>query len=69
MERAGRPAPLPYRLVANQAFLESGKALAWCLVQLDKRDMAADVVAQLLECDPTDPLGVRGLLAGESACD
>ena len=60
--QAGAKEPLPHRLPANQAFHESGKALTYCLGQLGKREMAAEVVEQLLTCDPTDPLGVRGLL-------
>lgn len=56
-------APLPYRLPANQAFLEAGKALAWCLKQLEKSELAAEVVETMLRCDPEDPLGVRHLLA------
>jgi hypothetical protein len=63
LERAGSKGPLPYRLAANQGFHESGKALAWCLKQLGKPEMAAEVVGLLLKCDPSDPLGVKGLLA------
>lgn len=56
------PAPLPHWIPANQSFLESAKGLAWCLKQLDKREMAAEVVAVVLRCDPSDPLGVKKLL-------
>jgi hypothetical protein len=63
LKQAGSPAPLPYARSANQAFFEAGKGLAFCLKQLNKRDMAADVVALLLRCDPSDPLGVKNLLA------
>jgi hypothetical protein len=66
LETAGRPSPVPYRLPANQGFFESGKGLAWCLKRMEKLEMAEEVVAVLLRCDPTDPLGVRGLLAGDS---
>jgi hypothetical protein len=55
--------PLPYRLETNTAFHEAGKGLAYCLKQLGKPRMLADVVEILLRCDPTDPLGVKGLLA------
>ena len=55
--------PLPYRLEANTAFHEAGKGLAHCLKQLGKRRMFTDVVELLLMCDPSDPLGVRGMLA------
>ncbi|MEX2317108.1 MAG: hypothetical protein WD669_08150 [Pirellulales bacterium] len=57
--------PLPYRLAANRGFHESGKALAWCLMQLGKAEMAAEVVELLLACDPGDPLCVRNLLASD----
>ncbi len=67
--RAGNPTPLPYRLAANQAFFESGKALAWCLVRLKKPDMAGEVVEQVLRCDPSDPLRVHDLLSGEACSE
>jgi hypothetical protein len=67
IEQAGGAAPLPYRLPANQAFLEAGKALAWCLKQLEKPDLAAEVVDQMLRCDPEDTLAIRNLLADEPA--
>jgi hypothetical protein len=59
---AGNSRPVPYRLPGNQAFHESGKALALCLIQLDKRDLAAEVLTDLISYDPTDPLGVRGMI-------
>ncbi len=62
LDRAGAKGSLPYRLPANQAFFEAGKGLAYCLRELGKVDLAADVVARLLACDPSDPLGVRNLL-------
>jgi hypothetical protein len=34
------------------------------LKELDKREMAAEVVEVMLRCDPGDPLGVRKLLGG-----
>jgi hypothetical protein len=66
VEQAKGAGIVPYRVAANQAFLESGKALAWCLKQLAKPEMAAEVIEQLLRLDPDDPLGVRGLLSDES---
>jgi len=63
LERAGNPAPLPYRLSANRSFLESAKGLAWCLRELDKSQMAREVLDVVLRCDPSDPLGVKSLLA------
>lgn len=48
---------LPYSQPANQAFLESAKGLAFALRQLNKPEMAKEVVATLLRLDPADPLG------------
>lgn len=64
LEQARNPSPLPHRLKSNQSFLESAKGLALCLKELDKREMAAEVVGVMLRCDPSDPLGVRRLLGG-----
>ncbi len=61
LDRAGA-ATAPYRLSANQAFFEAGKGLAYCLCELGKAEMAAEVVERLLGFDPSDPLGVRALL-------
>lgn len=64
IRRAGSSGPLPYRVPANQAFLESTKALAWCLMQLQKPDLAAEVVELALACDPSDPLAIAALRQG-----
>jgi len=58
-QAAGRPVPLPYALAANQAFFEAGRGLADCLDQLGERQLAEEVVAHLLACDPTDPLDLQ----------
>jgi hypothetical protein len=63
IQKAGDPRPVPYGLPANQAFHESGKGLVWCLLKLDKADLAAEVVEFLMSCDPSDPLGLRRLIA------
>ncbi len=62
LDRAGNARPLPYDREANRAFFEAGKGLAFCLVQLNKRKMARDVIERLLSLDATDPLGLRGLI-------
>jgi len=59
----GSKGPLPYRLPANQGFHESGKGLVWVLMKLGKTDLAREAVADLLRCDPSDPLGVQALLS------
>jgi hypothetical protein len=62
LDRAGAKGNLAYCLPANQAFFEAGKGLAFCLRELGKSALAAEVVARLMACDPSDPLGVRKLL-------
>jgi hypothetical protein len=66
LDQANCRGSLPYRIVANQAFHEAGKGLAYCLKQLDKPNMLRGVVETMLRCDATDPLGVRGFLADPS---
>jgi hypothetical protein len=63
LRRAGSPAPLPYRLPANQDFFAAGKQLARCLHEMGKTHMALEVLEHLLKCDPTDPLGLREMTA------
>ena len=65
--RAGAAAPIPYRRPANRSLFESAKGLAWCLKQLGKADMAAEVVAHVLACDPSDPLRIAEILAEKSS--
>ncbi len=60
--RAKMPSPLAYRLPANQAFFESGKALAWCLAKLNQPEKAVEVLKTLLACDPSGPLGLPDML-------
>ncbi len=62
LRRAKMPAPLPYRLRANQPFFQSGKGLAWCLDQLGKPQMAIEVLEMLLKCDGDSPLGLEEML-------
>jgi tetratricopeptide (TPR) repeat protein len=62
LEQAKAEGPLPYRLPVNESFHEAGKGLAYCLLHLGKRELASEVVEQLLRCDPSDPLGLRKLL-------
>ncbi|RIK85196.1 MAG: hypothetical protein DCC67_04260 [Planctomycetota bacterium] len=59
LERAGRPTPLAALHPANRPFFDAGRGLAWCLAELAKSDMALQVVENLLDYDPSDPLGVR----------
>ena len=59
LQRAGNPIPVPYRLVENRPFLESGRDLAVCLEQMGKAELAAQVRKDLLRLDPTDPFSIR----------
>lgn len=54
--------PLPYALPANQSFFQAAKGLVFCLAQLEKLEMAREVVDRLLSLDPSDPLSVAELL-------
>jgi hypothetical protein len=62
---ADSPAPFPFEHTTNQEFFAAGKGLVHCLMKLDKREVAAEVVEFLVRCDPRDPLKLRGLLAGQ----
>jgi hypothetical protein len=50
--------PVPYRVPANQDFLEAAKGLAWCYRRLGETRLALAVVEVLMKCDPDDFLGV-----------
>jgi len=62
LRRAKMPMPLLYSQAANRAFFEAGRGLVWCLEQLNKSDMAEEIVATLTRLDPSDPLELRKLL-------
>jgi hypothetical protein len=62
LRRAEMPKPLLYSQPANRPFFAAGRGLAECLARLDKIDMAKEVVATLVELDPSDPLKLRALL-------
>ena len=59
LERAKMPSPLPALHPANRPFFEAGRGLAWCLHQLGKRSQGAEIVDQLLACDPSDALALQ----------
>ncbi len=60
--RANRPKPLLYSQPANRPFFEAGRGLAWTLQKLDKGTMADEIVAALLELDPSDPLKLGAMI-------
>lgn len=53
---------LPYGVAENQSLHEAAKGLAWCLAELGKPELARDVLRQMLDWDPSDPLAVSPLL-------
>ncbi len=59
---AGAAVRLPYARPANKSLLESAKGLAFALLQLGRLRTARDVLLQLLDWDPSDPLGGKRLL-------
>ena len=62
LRRAKMPKPLLYSQLANQSFFEAGQGLVWTLEKLGKPQMAEEIVATLIELDPSDPLQLRAML-------
>ncbi|MEX0586768.1 MAG: hypothetical protein WD176_08995 [Pirellulales bacterium] len=62
LRRAEMPKPLLYSQPANRTFFAAGRGLAESLARLGKIDMAKEVVATLVELDPSDPLKLRAML-------
>jgi hypothetical protein len=56
LRRAGDPTPLLALHPANRPFYDAGRGLAWCFNELQKPELALEVVERLLACDPSDPL-------------
>ena len=53
---------LPYELPGNRPFHEAAKGLVHCLLETNRRKMAADVCRRIAPLDPADPLGIQKLL-------
>jgi len=62
LRRAGMPKPLLYAQPANKAFFEAGSGLVGSLEKLGKSAMADEIVATLVELDPSDPLRLRAMV-------
>jgi hypothetical protein len=62
LRRGGNPKPLLYSQPANRAFFEAGRGLIGSLEKLGKSTMADEVVATLVELDPSDPLRLRAMV-------
>jgi hypothetical protein len=62
LRRAGLPAPLPYKHLANRSFHQAGRGLALCLEKMGHNTLADEVVKTLVEFDSADPLQVRAML-------
>lgn len=69
IQSAGNPQPIPYTCASNCDFFECGKGLVHSLMQLGKKKMAAEVAAQLVRCDPSDPLGVARMIDSRATGD
>jgi hypothetical protein len=63
IHRAGCPSPFSAEHPSNAPLFAAGKGLVNCLLKLDKRELAAEAVEFLLQCDPRDPLNLCALLA------
>jgi hypothetical protein len=62
LRRAKFPKPLLYSQPANQTFFEAGRGLIGCLERVGQPQMANEVVATLIELDPSDPLELRAMV-------
>jgi hypothetical protein len=62
LRRAKMPKPLLYSQPGNRAFFEAGQGLIGSLEKLGKSAMANEVVATLIELDPSDPLKLRAMV-------
>lgn len=60
--RAKRPTPMPALHPANRHFFDAGRGLVWCLNELQKPDLAREVLDEMLKLDPTDPLNLASWL-------
>ncbi|MEX2310280.1 MAG: hypothetical protein WD738_22115 [Pirellulales bacterium] len=59
LRRAGMPKPLLHSQPANRSFFAAGRSLIECLKEFDQPQMAEEIVATLVELDPSDPLRLR----------
>jgi hypothetical protein len=62
LRRAKMPKPLLYSQPANQSFFHAGQGLIISLEKLGKPQLAEEIVATLLEFDPTDSLHLKSML-------
>jgi hypothetical protein len=62
LRRANMPKPLLYSQPANRPFFEAGRGLIAALEKLDKSSMANEILATLLDLDPSDPLKLRAMV-------
>jgi len=56
--------PVLYETAGNRSFFESAKGLAHCLIEMEKPDLARDVLDKMLELDPADPLSISAIRDG-----
>jgi hypothetical protein len=64
VDAAGVKGPLPYSLEGNRVFFEAAKGLAHTLVSTGRSPMARDLLRRTLQLDPSDTLGIRGVVEG-----
>jgi hypothetical protein len=59
--KEGLTGTLPATLPGNRTFFEAGKALAYCLREMNLNARALEVLDQLRRLDPSDPLDIAAV--------
>jgi hypothetical protein len=59
--KEGLAGTLPATLPGNRTFFEAGKALAYCLREMNLNARALEVLDQLRRLDPSDPLDIAAV--------
>ncbi len=59
LDAVGSPRPLPYELDGNKPFFQAAKGLVHSLMEIGRKQAAAEVCQRIAPLDPADPLGIQ----------